>query len=70
MLTDYRSFLVEIAQPAQGFGVNRHFPLEWRPEADQHGAGPYPASEPEVRALVDFISQHPNINIAISFHTS
>ena len=33
------------------------------------GAGPYPTSEPEVRNLVDFITRHPNISCAITFHT-
>jgi murein tripeptide amidase MpaA len=69
LLTDYDGYLVKMARSPQGLDFNRNFPFEWRPEADQHGAGPYPASEPEVRALVDFISRHPNINIAISFHT-
>jgi murein tripeptide amidase MpaA len=69
LLTDYDGHVIKMARPPQGLDFNRNFPFEWRPEADQHGAGPYPASEPEVRALVDFIAQHPNINIAISFHT-
>ena len=33
------------------------------------GAGPYPTSEPEVRAMVDFIVKHPNIGAGVSFHT-
>ncbi len=53
----------------KGLDFNRNFPFEWRAEGDQHGAGPYPTSEPEIRALVDFIVKHPNINIAITFHT-
>jgi murein tripeptide amidase MpaA len=69
LLSDYDGYLVKMARPPQGLDFNRNFPFEWRPEADQYGAGPYPASEPEVRALVDFISSHPNINIAISYHT-
>ena len=69
LLSDFDGFIVKMARPPQGLDFNRNFPFEWRPEADQHGAGPYPASEPEVRALVDFISRHPNINIALSFHT-
>ncbi len=69
LLTDYDGYLVKMARSPQGLDFNRNFPFEWRPEADQHGAGPYPVSEPEVRALVDFISRHPNINIALSFHT-
>jgi murein tripeptide amidase MpaA len=33
------------------------------------GAGPYPTSEPEVRAVVDFIARHPNLCGGVSFHT-
>ncbi|MCZ7554240.1 MAG: M14 family zinc carboxypeptidase [Anaerolineales bacterium] len=32
-------------------------------------SGPYPTSERETRALVDFITQHPNINLAAAYHT-
>jgi murein tripeptide amidase MpaA len=53
----------------QGLDLNRNFPSHWRQEFEQTGAGPYPASEPEVRAMVDFIVRHPNIGAAVSFHT-
>ncbi|MEO5733458.1 MAG: M14 family metallopeptidase [Rubrivivax sp.] len=53
----------------EGLDLNRNFPTGWRQEHQQVGAGPYPASEPEVRAMVDFIVQHPNIGAAVSFHT-
>lgn len=69
LLIDFDGDLVKMARSPQGLDFNRNFPFEWRPESDQNGAGPYPASEPEVRTLVDFISHHPNINIAISLHT-
>ncbi len=54
---------------AQGLDLNRNFPSGWRQEYEQVGAGPYPTSEPEVRAVVDFIVRHPNICAGISFHT-
>ena len=53
----------------EGLDLNRNFPAYWRQEFEQVGAGPYPTSEPEVRAMVDFIVQHPNIGAAVSFHT-
>lgn len=53
----------------QGLDMNRNFPSAWRPESEQHGAGPYPTSEPEIRAAVDAISKRPNICGAICFHT-
>jgi murein tripeptide amidase MpaA len=54
---------------AQGLDLNRNFPSGWRQEYEQLGAGPYPTSEPEVRAVVDFIVRHPNICAGTSFHT-
>ncbi len=69
LIENYDGYCVEIARPAAGLDFNRNFPFEWRPESDQRGAGPYPASEPEINAVVDFISRHLNINIALTFHT-
>jgi len=54
---------------AQGLDLNRNFPSNWRQEFEQLGAGPYPASEPEVRAVVDFFIKHPNICGGTSIHT-
>jgi len=53
----------------EGLDLNRNFPALWRQEFEQTGAGPYPTSEPEVRAMVDFVVKHPNIGAAVSFHT-
>lgn len=69
LVEDYDGFIIKEARPIQGLDFNRNFPFEWRPEGDQSGAGPYPTSEPEIKALVDFIATHPNINAAITFHT-
>lgn len=53
----------------EGLDFNRNFPSAWRQENDQHGAGPYPTSEPEIRALVQAIVDRPNICGAVTFHT-
>ncbi len=53
----------------EGLDLNRNFPSFWRQEFEQVGAGAYPTSEPEVKAMVDFIVSHPNIGAAISYHT-
>lgn len=69
LLKNFDGVTLKIRGPKQGLDLNRNFPAGWRPEADQHGAGPFPASEPEARNLVEFISKHPNITGTISFHT-
>lgn len=69
LLKDYDGVTINIHSPKQGLDLNRNFPAGWRPEADQRGAGPYPASEPEARNLVDFITKHPNTTGTMSFHT-
>jgi murein tripeptide amidase MpaA len=68
-LEDYDGYQIKVARPYRGLDFNRNFPVEWRPEADQRGAGPYPGSEPEIKAMLDFITSHPNINAAIAYHT-
>jgi murein tripeptide amidase MpaA len=60
---------ITVAPPLHGLDINRNFPFDWQGEAQQTGAGPYPASEPEVRAVVQFITDHPNIYAAITDHT-
>ena len=49
--TDYDGFTLQGQEATkQGLDLNRNFPASWRQEFEQHGAGPYPTSEPEVRA--------------------
>lgn len=69
LLEEFDGYLIKIPRPLEGLDYNRNFPFDWKPEADQMGAGPYPGSEPEIRAVLDFISTHPNINLAITYHT-
>jgi len=69
LVEDYDGFKVEVARPLEGLDFNRNFPFEWRTEGDQGGAGTYPVSEPEIRSIVEFITDHPNINLAITYHT-
>jgi murein tripeptide amidase MpaA len=69
LLEDYDGYIIKLARPLEGLDFNRNFPFEWRTEGEQYGAGPYPTSEPEIHALVEFVVNHPNINFAITFHT-
>lgn len=68
-LQNYDGLKISVNRDREGLDLNRNFPAYWRQEFEQMGAGPYPASEPEVRAMVDFITRHPNIGAAVSFHT-
>jgi murein tripeptide amidase MpaA len=69
LLANWDGLKISVNKDREGLDLNRNFPAYWRQEFEQPGAGPYPASEPEVRAMVDFIVRHPNIGAAVSFHT-
>ena len=49
--------------------LNRNFPWSWAPSHEQVGAGPFPASEPEARAIVEFATRHPEIFAWLNLHT-
>ena len=68
-LKNYDGVTIQLRSPKEGLDLNRNYPIAWRTESEQHGAGPYPTSEPEVRNQIDFIVKHKNITGAISFHT-
>ena len=51
------------------YDFNRNFPYFWAPEPQQAGAGPYPGSAPETRAVIEFATQHPNIMVWLNLHT-
>lgn len=49
--------------------LNRNFPSRWTSEPDQHGAGAYPGSEPETRAVIETASRLPNLYAWLNLHT-
>jgi len=51
------------------YDFNRNFPYQWAPEPQQAGAGHYPGSAPETRAVLDFATAHPNIMVWLNLHT-
>lgn len=69
MLEEYDGHTIQLQPIKEGLDMNRNFPMEWRQDSEQAGAGPYPTSEPEVHAIVDFIARNKNITGGISFHT-
>ncbi len=60
---------IKIARPRWGLDLNRNYPALWDVEK-KDSAGPFPLSEPETRAVADFISAHHNIAGAMSYHTT
>jgi murein tripeptide amidase MpaA len=68
-IEDYDGVTLKLQPRKQQLDLNRNFPAGWRQEHEQYGAGPFPASEPEVHAAVSFITSHRNITGAIAFHT-
>ncbi|MGD9145916.1 MAG: M14 family metallopeptidase, partial [Anaerolineae bacterium] len=65
----YDGVTIELQSIKEGLDLNRNFPSNWRQEHEQEGAGTYPTSEPEVHAMVKFITSHPNITGGVAFHT-
>ena len=61
---------VQPAKTLWGLDFNRNYPYGWFSEARQPGAGPYPLSNPENKAVVDFVLGHPNIGSVATHHTS
>jgi murein tripeptide amidase MpaA len=68
-IENYDGTLINIKPDRERLDLNRNFPINWRQEYEQEGAGPYPTSETEVRALTHFIANHPNLTVGIAFHT-
>ena len=49
--------------------LNRNFPYQWYPEHEQIGAGAFPTSEPESRAVVEFTARRPHLFAWLNLHT-
>jgi murein tripeptide amidase MpaA len=68
-IPDFDGTQIPIAPARHGLDLNRNYPAGWRQEHEQVGAGPFPTSEPEIRAVVEFVASHRNITGGIDFHT-
>ncbi len=51
-----------------GLDINRNWPSRWQQEYIQRGSGLYPLSEPETRAVAEFLFAHPNITGLVNHH--
>jgi len=68
-IRNYDGVLVPLAPRVEGLDLNRQFPAGWRTEGEQAGAGPYPGSEPEIRALLQAVAARPNLCGYLAYHT-
>ncbi|HEU5278974.1 MAG TPA: M14 family metallopeptidase [Gaiellaceae bacterium] len=68
-IDNYDGVTIKTPPPVEGLDLNRNFPAEWSLEHEQQGAGPYPTSEPEVRAMVQAVIDRPNITGHVAYHT-
>ncbi len=68
-LLDRDADVLGAADPRDRLDFNRNYPGSWAPDGVQQGSGPQPLSEPETRAVADFVVAHPNIALAVSLHT-
>ena len=66
-IQNYDGVLIKMAPALQGLDINRNFPINW--EVGERGAGTHPGGEPETRAAIEYVVNHPNITGSISYHT-
>ena len=67
-LYDWDGHGIPFAPSKWGLDWNRNWPHDFAVESEQAGAGPMPLSEPETRAVADFITRHPNVCGVQSLH--
>ena len=51
-----------------GLDINRNWPAQWQQEWLQRGSGRFPLSEPETRAVAEFLLSHRNVTGLINHH--
>lgn len=69
-IVNYDGNQVYVAPNKWGLDFNRNFPFAWFSETRQKGAGKYPLSNVETKALVDFVLGKPNIAFVNALHTT
>lgn len=70
-IENYDGVTVSVAPHLAGVDSNRNFPFDWErhPGNAPWGAGDFPTSEPEVRAIVEGVHARPNITAYFAYHT-
>ena len=70
MIENYDEQHITIGKEKWGLDFNRNYPFGWFIEARQPGAGKYPLSNPENKAVADYVINHPNICSVLTMHTT
>jgi len=70
MIENYDGISFSSAPSRWGIDMNRNYPINWKPPHAQNGAGDTPLSEPESKAVTDFLLSKKNIAAATYHHTS
>ena len=65
--TEGASLIREVTDEREEANFNRNWSAEW--QRHEPGAGPYPFFLPEVRAVAEFITSHPNIYFTYTIHS-
>ena len=68
-IVDFDGVEIPMARPRWGIDTNRNMPSSWDINSRQPGAGDYALSEPETKAVADFLISKKNIAGAMSYHT-
>ena len=69
-IQNYDGLHVKMAPEKWGLDFNRNYPFGWFTEVRQPGAGKYPLSNAENKAVVDFVLAHKNIGFVSTLHTT
>ena len=70
MIENYDGIAFDMAPARWGIDMNRNYPINWKPPHIQNGAGDTPLSEPESRAVTNFLLSKKNLAGALYHHTS
>ncbi len=69
-IVNYDGVHIKVGTEKWGLDFNRNYPFGWFIESRQPGAGKYPLSNPENRAVADFVIAHKNIGSVLTMHTT
>ena len=69
LIKEYDGVNIVSAPGKVGNDFNRNYPIGWKPEHEQRGAGEIPLSNPETLANTKFLLAHPNVCAVLDMHT-